>query len=127
MGNNELVNQDKELKVDAKVKLIVDEIIKGVPSRVFVPKFAEQWNVSERAVRLVLTDAYTYLREYAKQDLDNIRNTNFERLLEIYKEATQDKNKAVAMKAIDMLNKMAGVYVDKKEVDLTVKEFEFKF
>lgn len=60
-------------------------------------------------------------------DADTIRNRNIQRLDEIVEETKEDEDYQNAIKAIDVLNKTANVYVEKKEINIDGNEITFTF
>jgi predicted ATP-grasp superfamily ATP-dependent carboligase len=60
-------------------------------------------------------------------DAETIRNKNIQRLSEIAEETHEECDYQNAIKAIDVLNKTANVYIDKKEINIDGNEISFTF
>lgn len=117
-----------EIKVDARIRIIANEILNGLSRGRLIDKYCEDWGITVAAMdNTYIKRAYQYIRENVKEDLDNIRETNVNRLLEIYNDSYKSGDKSSMFRALDMINRMAGIYEDRQKIELKVTDFKFGF
>lgn len=63
------------------------------------------------------------------EDIDaaTVKALQIERLEASLEQANKNNDIKNQLKAIDMLNKIYQLYIEKQEVDLTIKDMQFKF
>lgn len=114
-------------RIEARIKIIAEEILKGLSRSKITEKYTKLWDVKFQAIDSYINDAYKLIRENAKGELDHIREINTGRLLDIYNSAEKSGDTNAMFRAIEIINRMSGMYVDKQKVEVTVKDFEFGF
>lgn len=114
-------------RIGARIRIIADEILKGLARSKILDKYTTLWDLGAPAVDKYITEAYALIRENAKGELDNIREINTGRLLDIYNSAEKSGDTNAMFRAIEIINRMSGLYIDKQKVEVTVKDFEFGF
>lgn len=60
-------------------------------------------------------------------DAATVKALQIERLEAALEQANENNDIKYQLKAIDMLNKIYQLYIEKQEVDLTIKDMQFKF
>lgn len=125
-GRNKFVPKKRDLRVTE----ILQDIVAGLNKTEIITKYRKEWNCSENFVRDIITEAYVLINdeEYVKQ----ARNINLMRLNDIYAEAVETENLNTQLKAVDLINKTAGVYADNEhsvniQINNSDKTFEIKF
>ena len=84
--------------------------------------------MSDRQAGKLLRDALKDLQEAVSDiDISDIKAEYIERIEQIYETAIEKNDIKSALKAQDMLNKMNQLYVEKQEIDVSLKNLEFKF
>ena len=67
------------------------------------------------------------LGEASDEVVENSRNIQLERLEDLLRKALDSDDKASSLKALDMINKLHGLYIEKKEVKLDTQKLRFSF
>ena len=114
-------------KTDIRIKLVADEILKGLSRGRIIEKFREPWELTEAMIDRYIGAAYRYIKENVKDDLENIKETNVNRLLEIYNDSYNSGDRASMFKALDMINRLSGLYEDKQKLEIKLADFKFGF
>lgn len=116
--HNNRVNCLMWMKVRLVNNLPDDEIVAGAVER-YGYKESTAWKYLEKAKDLLLA-AQT-------KTMETIVEKNVERLTAIAEAASDGDSYADAIKAIDLLNKMSGAYIEKKEVKVDGNNITFSF
>ena len=87
----------------------------------------DEYGITQRTAERYYERAKELLTYSMVWDADTIRNKNIQRLSEIAEEAQEDMDYQNAIKAIDVLNKTACVYVEKKDITIDGNEITFTF
>ena len=113
-----MTNGDHNFKQDitlaARAMLIADSIANGQTYRQIVAKYQKEWGVSYNYMHSIITESLNLFK--SEEIYKNIRDINLERLTDIYQQARTQGDLDTAIKAVDKLNKTAGVYDDKPVV-----------
>ena len=113
-----MTNGDHNFKQDitlaARAMLIADSIANGQTYRQIVAKYQNEWGVSYNYMHSIITESLNLFK--SEEIYKNIRDINLERLTDIYQQARTQGDLDTAIKAVDKLNKTAGVYDDKPVV-----------
>ena len=92
-------------------------------------QIADRWDVSMQSARNYVRDAITrFAKNYVEIDEATRKKLFEERLQSIYEDAVSAKDRQSSLRAIDILNKMNGMYTDKSDVNVNVDgkiTFEF--
>ena len=111
-----MTNGDHNFKQDitlaARAMLIADSIANGQTYRQIVAKYQKEWGVSYNYMHSIITESLNLFK--SEEIYKNIRDINLERLTDIYKQARTQGDLDTAIKAVDKLNKTAGVYDTEK-------------
>lgn len=105
---------EKNITLQSRAFLIADEIAKGVPYRQIVSKYMNDWGVSYNYMHSIITESINMFN--GDEMYRKMKDINLERLTDIYQQARTQGDLDTAIKAVDKLNKTAGVYDDKPVV-----------
>lgn len=92
-----------------------------------VEEIRKKLNISERQAYRVSADTFAQLVKECPTDKEEVRETYLERLEYIIETAMAKGDYKTALKAQDIVNKLNMMYVEKQEIDLSIKNLEFKF
>lgn len=113
-----MTNGDHNFKQDitlaARAMLIADSIANGQTYRQIVAKYQKEWGVSYNYMHSIITESLNLFK--SEELYKNIRDINLERLTDIYQQARTQGDLDTAIKAVDKINKTAGVYDTEKPV-----------
>lgn len=129
--------QDLKLPIDmtktdtakTKVQYMLNLIRKGYSKNKAFEKFAEAFPEieSQRRVNMYWQTAMRLIANNFEQDLNKVRAMQIERIEDLLREALESKDRTSALSALNMINKLYALYVEKKEVKADVNEWKFKF
>ena len=105
---------EKGITLNARAMLIANDVANGVTYRQIVSKYMNEWGVSYNYMHSIITESLNLFK--SEELYKNIRDINLERLTDIYKQARTQGDLDTAIKAVDKINKTAGVYDDKPVV-----------
>lgn len=108
MKKNQASNPSYELTRELRLRYIADDIVSGLSKRKIGEKYAELWNLSKATVYDYYREALVELTD--EEGLAKLRETNTERLLDLYRDACSKGDINAQLKAIDLLNKTNSVY-----------------
>lgn len=103
---------DSNITLQARAMIIADEIAKGTLYRQLVSKYMKEWGVSYNYMHSIITESINMFNNEAIYK--KLKDINIDRLTDIYAEAREKKDLDVAIKAVDKLNKTAGIYDTEK-------------
>ena len=108
MGKKHPTNPSYELTKELRLRYIADDIVKGMSKRKIGEKYTELWGLSKSTIYDYYREALVELTD--EEGLAKLRETNTERLLDLYREACEKGNVIAQLKAIDLLNKTNSIY-----------------
>lgn len=117
----------------AETKQRINEVLKRIRKAQSKIKIIDwlcvTYNISEQQANDYYHDALYKIQQShsADEDAVTIREQQIERIESMLEDALKSNDKRTATKCQDMLNKIYQLYVEKKEVDVTVKDMQFKF
>lgn len=111
---------EKNITLQSRAFLIADEIAKGVPYRQIVSKYMNDWGVSYNYMHSIITESINMFN--GDEMYRKMKDINLERLTDIYQQARTQGDLDTAIKAVDKLNKTAGVYDDKPVVAVQAED-----
>lgn len=103
---------DSNISLQARAYIIAEEIAKGTLYRQIVKKYMDEWGVSYNYMHSIITESINMFNN--EEVYKKLKDINVDRLTNIYAEARQQGDLDVAIKAIDKLNKTAGIYDSEK-------------
>lgn len=108
MSEKHPTNPSYELRKELRLRYIADDIVKGMSKRKIGEKYTELWGLSKSTIYDYYREALVELTD--EEGLAKLRETNTERLLDLYREACEKGNVIAQLKAIDLLNKTNSIY-----------------
>ena len=107
---------------------IIDKLSEGMPKRKVVLEIMERYDISEGEAYRLVREALKDIQESTKDfDITDLRTEYIERINSWIEKAIENKDMKTALKCQDMLNKINQLYVEKQEIDVSLKNLEFKF
>ena len=103
---------DSNISLQARAYIIAEEIAKGTLYRQIVKKYMDEWGVSYNYMHSIITESINMFNN--EEVYKKLKDINVDRLTNIYAEARQQGDLDVAIKAVDKLNKTAGIYDTEK-------------
>ena len=119
-----------EAELELRDSVIMDYLtVNGLSRERTAQQIADRWDVSMQSARNYVKDAITrFAKNYVEIDEATRKKLFEERLQSIYEDAVSAKDRQSSLRAIDILNKMNGMYTDKSDVNVNVDgkiTFEF--
>lgn len=119
-----------EAELELRDAVIMDYLtVNGLSRERTAQQIADRWDVSMQSARNYVRDAITrFAKNYVEIDEATRKKLFEERLQSIYEDAVSAKDRQSSLRAIDILNKMNGMYTDKSDVNVNVDgkiTFEF--
>lgn len=103
---------EKNMTLNARAYLIANAVADGMTYRQIVSKYMNEWGVSYNYMHSIITES---MNMFNNEDIyKKLKDINLDRLTDIYAEARQQGNLDVAIKAVDKINKTAGIYDSEK-------------
>ena len=122
-GRNTVEKNQRKYRIAEVIKLIT----KGWSRTNILQWVQDQWEVSRASASDYIKMAYEVLGEASDEVIENSRNIQLERLEDLLKQALESGDKANSLKALDMINRLHGLYIEKKEVKLDTQKLRFSF
>lgn len=119
-----------EAELELRDAVIMDYLtVNGLSRERTAQQIADRWDVSMQSARNYVRDAITrFAKNYVEIDEATRKKLFEEKLQSIYEDAVIAKDRQSSLRAIDILNKMNGMYTDKSDVNVNVDgkiTFEF--
>ena len=120
-------NPTTETKI--RIRQILDRIRKNWQKDEIVDWVKSEYSVSDITARKYYHDAQKILQDNLPDPelVDKIRNEQIARVTALARKADEQGDTKNALKALDMLNKIAGLYTEKQEVNVTSDTIKFTF
>lgn len=120
-------NPTRETK--RRVREVIDKIRKSWQKDEIYAWLQETYDVSERTCYDYYHDAQKILQENLPEPelVDQIRNEQIARITLIMKTSMEKGDNKSALKAADMLNKIAALYTEKQDINITSDVIRFEF
>lgn len=112
-----------------RIRQILDRIRKNWQKDEIVEWVKSEYGVSEITACRYYHDAQKILQDNLPDPelVDKIRNEQIARVTALARKAAENDDTKNALKALDMLNKIAGLYTEKQEVNITSDTIKFEF
>ena len=101
---------------DARIWMIIGDICAGLNNLSLYKKYKDSWNISRTGMNNLITEAYEMMKIGDEEYMEELRQINIKRLEDLYTDALASNDKANALKAMDLINKTAGLYTTKVEL-----------
>ena len=100
-------------------QLILNWIGQGIPNIQVARMLRNIWGVTDSTSRLYVSEAMKYLTSCSEEYRENLRDAQIAKLEQWAEECRLTGKYMEASKFTDQLNKLYGLYVDNKKVELT--------
>ena len=119
-----------ESEIELRDAVIIDYITtNGLSREKTAQQISSRWDISMATARKYVAEAIKHFCDNVVEESEAVRKKLFEEKLQsIYEDAVTAKDRQSSLRAIDILNKMNGMYTDKSDVNLSVDgkiTFEF--
>lgn len=119
-----------DAELELRDAVIMDYLtVNGLSRERTAQQIADRWDVTMQSARNYVRDAITrFAKNYVEIDEATRKKLFEEKLQSIYEDAVASKDRQSSLRAIDILNKMNGMYTDKSDVNVNVDgkiTFEF--
>lgn len=126
---NSLVKWTDE-EIELRDAVIIDYITtNGLSREKTAQQISSRWDISMVTARKYVAEAIKHFCDNVVEESEAVRKKLFEEKLQsIYEDAVTAKDRQSSLRAIDILNRMNGMYTDKSDVNLSVDgkiTFEF--
>lgn len=123
------VSTNPTTETKTRIRQILDRIRKNWQKDEIVEWVRSEYGVSEITARRYYHDAQKILQDNLPDPelVDKIRNEQIARVTALARKAVENGDTKNALKALDMLNKIAGLYTEKQEVNITSDTIRFEF
>lgn len=113
----------------ARIRQILDKIRKNWQKDEIIEWARSEYGISERMVIRYYHDAQKILQDNLPDPVlvDKIRNEQIARITSLARKAEEKGDTKNVLRALDMLNKIAGLYTEKQEVKVTSDTIRFEF
>lgn len=122
-GRNSVEKNQRKYRIAEVIKLIT----KGWSRTSIIEHLQKLWDIKRATACEYVKMAYEVLGEASDEVVENSRNIQLERLEDLLKAALESGDKASSLKALDMINRLHGLYIEKKEVKLDTQKLRFSF
>lgn len=120
--NKIAINQKK-----ARINVLIEKIRDGFSRKELVQWTIDNFNFKYKVAWDYVNLAYKTLAEYNDEDLiGNTRAIQLERAEAILKDSLEHGDRKSALKALDLINKMHSLYVEKREISVESNDLVFK-
>ena len=101
---------------DSRIWMIIGDICAGSNNLSLYKKYKDAWNISRTGMTVLINEAYEMMKIGDEEYMEELRQINIKRLEDLYTSALASDDKASALKAMDLINKTAGLYTTKVEL-----------
>lgn len=128
-GNPKRFNATREEKamIEDKVNEVAILLAKGVSQKQIRVQKSEEWECTEQNVHYFIKKAMKAMQSSIEKKLDYVVALQRERLEFILNGAIEKRDYQSAQKIIDTMNKLYGLYEEKKTVKLDAPSIKFEF
>lgn len=113
--------------LDKKVNEVAKLLAKGVSQKQIRVQKSEEWQCTEQNVHYYIKKAIKAMQSGIEKKVDLVLALQRERLELILNAAIEKGDYATAQKVIDTMNKLYGLYTERKEVKLDAPTIKFDF
>lgn len=98
---------------------------RGYSKRKTIDTLQARWQISEQRCYEYINIAMDALKSTYQEDVEDIRNKQLEKLQMICDDAIEHNDRKSALSAMEQINKLNGLYEEKKTV--TIQDIKFDF
>lgn len=120
---NKIAKNEKK----ARLNVLIEKIREGYSRKRLVEWVQENFGFTYKYSWDLTAEAYKMLADMNNEELvESTRAIQLERTEAILKEALEKGDHKNALKALDIINRMYSLYVEKKEIDVKSSDLVFK-
>lgn len=113
--------------INSKVNEVAILLAKGVSQKQIRIQKSEEWGCTEQNVHYFIKKAMQAMQSSIEKKLDYVLAVQRERLEYILNGAIEKKDFLSAQKIIDTMNKLYGLYEEKKNIKIDAPTIKFEF
>ena len=113
--------------IDKKVNEVAKLLAKGVSQKQIKSQKSEEWQCTEQNVNYYIKKAIKSIHTGIEKRIENVLAIQQERLELVLNSAIEKGDYSKAQKVIDTMNKMYGLYTERKEVKIDAPTIKFDF
>lgn len=115
-----------ETEIAYRNSVILDLVGQGLSRRRIIEEICDRWNIAQSTAYRWYDMALDALTADNDEFVSKVRDFQLERLNNIAEHAHVEKDYGTMLKCLDQINKICGLYIDKKEVVVKDKlKFDF--
>lgn len=118
---------EEQAMIDNKVNEVAKLLAKGLSQKQIRIQKSEEWQVTEQCVHYYIKKAIKAMQCSIEKRLDYVLAVQRERLEYILNGAVEKKDYQSAQKIIDTMNKLYGLYEEKKNIKIDAPTIKFEF
>lgn len=130
-NQREMAKKTPYFKSSANAMIRTNELVqlirKGKSKAKLIEYAKEEWGVNENMATKYIHDACLKLESYYEKEAQKAKVVQLERIESILEDALNSKDNKTALSALDMINKLYSLYVDKQEVKVDSDTIKFTF
>lgn len=115
--------QQTKIRIQAAIELIMS----GHSYSEVVQKLSQSYKVTERTAKNYIKKGFSQIKQNYQNQTENLISTNYNRLLNIYKQALKEKDYSNAIKSINLMNRLSGSYNPENRDSNTIETVDFDF
>ena len=117
----------KNIESQRKINFVLSLIRQGWSRTRIMEKLYDEWGLKRTQTCKYYHDAILKIADKYEEEAANIRFIQLERIEDILKSALESKDRKSALKALDMINKLHSLYVEKQEIKADVQTWDFTY
>ena len=121
------INGEEKLLVDERVNQVAIMLAKGISQKNIKIELSREWNCTEQNVHYYLKKAFKALSCSIEKKVDYLLAVQRELWEYILSNAIENGKWGEAQKIIDTMNRMWGLYEDKKRIKVESPVIQFEF
>lgn len=107
---------------------IIDKLSEGMTKRKIADWLVDRYEICNESAFRLIREALKDIQESTNDfDITDLRTEYIERINSWIEKAIEKNDMKTALKCQEMLNKINQLYVEKQEIDVSLKNLEFKF
>lgn len=106
-------------EVNERIYIVSKDLINMENTQDIKRKYADVWGCSHTNVNWYIQKAYEMIEESTQRNIDKLVSRQTSTLQKIANDAITNNDRANAIKAVDTINRLMNLYVDKQEINVT--------
>lgn len=108
-----------ETELKYRHQVIIEYICQGLSNRRVKEEIMRRWKVTERSAQKYVSEALESLTQDNEEFIAKAREMQLERLNALMESLLERGDSSNAIKVLDQINKINGLYSEKKELDIS--------